>query len=109
MADIFRDSICGQIVRVLFRGRLLYVDERPNFEVPDFEQKSIEKIGKNNPSTNDEEQGNVSSGIKEPSRLGIVGWYGSDDQDNPQNWSTPKKVFISALITLLTFSGRAHC
>jgi hypothetical protein len=38
-------------------------------------------------------------------KIAVVGWYSDDDPDNPQNWSTQKKVFVSSLITLLTFSG----
>jgi hypothetical protein len=35
----------------------------------------------------------------------IVGWIGDNDQDNPQNWSSWKKLFTYAQICLLTFSS----
>jgi DHA1 family multidrug resistance protein-like MFS transporter len=34
----------------------------------------------------------------------IVDWYGPDDSENPQNWSTGKKVWVTFEICLLTFS-----
>lgn len=34
----------------------------------------------------------------------IVDWYGPDDPENPQNWSTFKKVWVTFEICLLTFS-----
>jgi len=34
----------------------------------------------------------------------LVTWNGDDDQDNPQNWSTKKKIFIGGQIALLTAS-----
>lgn len=32
----------------------------------------------------------------------IVDWYGPDDQDNPQNWSTVKKSWIMVSVAILT-------
>ena len=34
----------------------------------------------------------------------LVTWSGPDDPENPQNWSLPKKFFVSFLICLLTTS-----
>ena len=36
--------------------------------------------------------------------VNIVEWFGEDDPENPMNWSLPKKVFVTALICLLTTS-----
>lgn len=36
--------------------------------------------------------------------LHIVGWWGPDDPENPQNWSQGKKFFVTFEICLLTFS-----
>ncbi|GAM42177.1 hypothetical protein TCE0_043f15910 [Talaromyces pinophilus] len=99
MADIFRDSICGQIVRVLFKGRLLYADEQHDFQVPVFERKAFAKISDGETSDDTERCSEASE-----TKIAAVGWYSDDDPDNPQNWSTQKKVFVSSLITLLTFS-----
>lgn len=34
----------------------------------------------------------------------VVDWWGANDPENPQNWSTPKKFFVTFEICLLTFS-----
>ncbi|KAL5359761.1 major facilitator superfamily domain-containing protein [Aspergillus floccosus] len=34
----------------------------------------------------------------------VIDWSGPDDSENPQNWSTAKKWFVSWLIWLLTFA-----
>lgn len=34
----------------------------------------------------------------------VVGWSGSDDQDNPQNWSFSKKMFVTIQICYMTFA-----
>ncbi|KAH8783964.1 putative caffeine resistance protein 5 [Hyaloscypha finlandica] len=36
--------------------------------------------------------------------VSIVTWFGDDDPENPLNWSTGKKFFVTFLICLLTFS-----
>ncbi len=35
---------------------------------------------------------------------GLVSWYGDDDPDNPQNWSSVEKTFVAGLICLYTFA-----
>lgn len=34
----------------------------------------------------------------------LVDWNGESDPDNPQNWSMPRKAFVTFLLCLLTFS-----
>ncbi|KAJ5549140.1 hypothetical protein N7513_006374 [Penicillium frequentans] len=34
----------------------------------------------------------------------VISWRGDDDPENPQNWSTKKKSFVSSLICFLTFA-----
>ncbi|KAG4439814.1 hypothetical protein IFR05_004712 [Cadophora sp. M221] len=36
--------------------------------------------------------------------VSVVTWYGDHDPENPLNWSTPKKFFVTGMICLLTFS-----
>ncbi|KAK2596116.1 hypothetical protein QQS21_006463 [Conoideocrella luteorostrata] len=103
MADIFRDSIAGQVVRVFLKGRLCYADERAGFQVPTFEETPIKSATLGSTSSIDDGEAGE-AGEARMDKIPIVGWYGSDDQDNPQNWSSKKKVFVSGLITLLTFS-----
>ncbi|KAH8701132.1 hypothetical protein BGW36DRAFT_425927 [Talaromyces proteolyticus] len=86
MADIFRDSTCSQILGVLFKGRLLYVDERQYCQVPSFEEKPSERVSHGDISTSGAERGSESSETQVLPKIAVVGWYGSDDPDNPQNW-----------------------
>lgn len=39
----------------------------------------------------------------------IVTWSGPNDQDNPQNWSSFKKLFTFGQICLLTFTSKYYC
>ncbi|KAF2150290.1 MFS general substrate transporter [Myriangium duriaei CBS 260.36] len=34
----------------------------------------------------------------------LVDWYGTDDPENPHNWSSPKKAFVALQICLYTFA-----
>ncbi|KZT19721.1 MFS general substrate transporter [Neolentinus lepideus HHB14362 ss-1] len=34
----------------------------------------------------------------------LVTWYGPDDPENPRNWSSAKKAFVTSQLCLLTFS-----
>lgn len=36
----------------------------------------------------------------------VVEFTGADDEDNPQNWSAKKKIFVFIQICLLTFSSK---
>lgn len=51
---------------------------------------------------------NVASGtVVDPERGrdgAVVDWYGPDDQENPMNWSKPKKFWATFCICFLTFS-----
>ena len=51
---------------------------------------------------------NEASGVKIDAEKGkdtsIIEWWGPDDPENPQNWSTVKKFFVTFEICLLTFS-----
>ncbi|KAJ5703856.1 hypothetical protein N7493_010994 [Penicillium malachiteum] len=44
------------------------------------------------------------STIGAPDQSIVISWRGPDDPENPQNWSTKKKVFVSSLIWFLTFA-----
>lgn len=51
---------------------------------------------------------NLASGVKvDPEKgkdINLVGWYGPDDPENPQNWPAGKKYFVTAQLCLLTTS-----
>ncbi|TVY93904.1 Caffeine resistance protein [Lachnellula willkommii] len=55
----------------------------------------------------DQQRNDPSGVIVDPEKgrdVSIVTWYGAGDSENPQNWSTSKKVVVTALICFLTFS-----
>lgn len=99
MADIFRDAPVGHFIRFVTGdgGKLLaYSDER----APTTSGHSTPQDDSNG---NAEKQQNAEStpGPAED----IVDWYHDHDQDNPQNWSLRKRIFILVQIMLLNFSG----
>ncbi|KAF2672095.1 cycloheximide resistance protein [Microthyrium microscopicum] len=118
MATLFRDSSAGQICR-LFLGMKItpYEDEKDGFQL----SRSISKpekpladrdvdhdVEKSEESDKDlEKEAPADSGhaSKLPATdASVVEFTGSDDEDNPQNWSGAKKSFVFSLICLLTFS-----
>ncbi|GAC71391.1 synaptic vesicle transporter SVOP and related transporters [Moesziomyces antarcticus T-34] len=48
-------------------------------------------------------QGTEKSATSEDGEHLIVGWYDDADPENPRNWSSGKKAFVTFLIGLLTF------
>ncbi|KAG0650048.1 Caffeine resistance 5 [Hyphodiscus hymeniophilus] len=54
------------------------------------------------------ERYNEASGVRVDPEKGrdvtIITWYSDNDPENPQNWSLPKKIFVTGLICLLTFA-----
>jgi DHA1 family multidrug resistance protein-like MFS transporter len=56
----------------------------------------------------DDQPTNEASGVKvDPENgkdINLVTWYGPDDPENPQNWSTAKKFFVTFELCLLTTS-----
>ena len=133
MAAIFRESSAGQICR-LFLGLKItpYIDEQDGFVLPqqavgenavatnnnpelqsnrDAEREGSE-IGSDRSSDKDIEKEaptepqQPSEKPEQKSDTNVVDWYGPDDKENPQNWSTAKKAFTFAQICLLTFSSK---
>jgi DHA1 family multidrug resistance protein-like MFS transporter len=114
MATIFRDAPAGQISRLLLGSRAFsYADERKSFALPFAKATTIENhenevLSKDPEKANDNEI--VASGYESQtssesdSNDKLVEWYGVDDPDNPQNWSTWKKSFTFFQICLLTFA-----
>ncbi|KIW18649.1 hypothetical protein PV08_02938 [Exophiala spinifera] len=149
MAELFRDTVAGQLLRVITGRRILqYPEERDpsiwqrylnpekssnlamhsSTEPPTSQEKqeletqpsstnrARPTLGGNSPShsssstTVDDENvvvNTLSKTAVDPEKgrdAHIVDWYGPDDPDNPQNWSTLKKTWVTFEICLLTFS-----
>ena len=133
MAAIFRESSAGQICR-LFLGLKItpYIDEQDGFLLPQQAvgenavatnnpesqsnrdpEKEGSEIGSDRSSDKDIEK-EASTEPQQPSEKPeqksdtyVVDWYGPDDKENPQNWSTAKKAFTFGQICLLTFSSKS--
>ncbi|GAA5936674.1 MFS transporter [Sporobolomyces koalae] len=70
-----------------------------------------EKVHKKNVKTEDHWAYKLTADPKKANEDGrhehyqyLVDWNGDDDPENPQNWSTNKKIFVTADIALLTAS-----
>ncbi|KAG7085628.1 hypothetical protein E1B28_003175 [Marasmius oreades] len=133
MKDLVRDSVVGQAINALSGGRLLsYEDQRPDFQIPSrylhspplsqvstivcAEEKKSTSFS-SRPTSIPQDAYTPGSGtdvetltdmvVDQTEKGGdgyLVDWDGPDDQDNPRNWSTVKKGFVSFSISLLTFS-----
>jgi DHA1 family multidrug resistance protein-like MFS transporter len=76
------------------------------------EEQSNEKRSESNSSSQtrvgEGHNVNRASGVKVDSEKGkdleVISWYGDADPENPQNWSLPKKCFVTFEICLLTTS-----
>ena len=132
MATILRESSAGQIGRLYLGLKIApYLDEREGFVLPQHatEEQAVapnsqsepqpegdpEKEGSEDGSdrlSNRDIEKDVVAEPQQPSAKpdakpdpNIVDWYGPNDEENPQNWSTAKKAFAFAQICLLTFSS----
>lgn len=130
MAAIFRDSPAGQLLRVFMGMKIApYMDERDDFQlsrtisrprhVPAPGTEATDVIGKDEESEIDQSEGEKEISDKELERNdtnptgapagkpdhNVVEFTGADDEDNPQNWSARKKIFVFMQICLLTFSS----
>ncbi|KUJ22347.1 MFS general substrate transporter [Mollisia scopiformis] len=134
MFDIIRDSSFGQLLRLIAKNKiLLFSDELPDFELPSptTEEKEIEHQSETSTITNDRRGSSgdkidrdedeelatrpdiepIERTISQPIHpivasdgIILVDWYTTDDPGNPQNYSTPKKIYVSFIIALYTFA-----
>src|SRR5437667_5221824 len=104
MTDIIRDAPLGQIIRYIFRDKvLLYPEEKPDFDFKPYTQASstvsVNAAGSSSPGDN----GEIENAIlllerirSAPRRLKdstiLVDWYTANDPDNPQSWTSLKKA-----------------
>ena len=96
MKDLFRETVFGSLVRLVSGGKLLsYEDEVDQYTL---QQPSPSEPDSKSPSP---ERGHADSEKGKDSWL--VEWT-MHDPDNPRNWSSPKKVFVTFQICFLTTS-----
>ncbi|EXJ94135.1 hypothetical protein A1O1_02528 [Capronia coronata CBS 617.96] len=147
MAELFRDTVVGQMLRLITGRRILqYPEERDASIVQKYlnsdNSANTAIHGTTNPPPTEEKEEsaarpqtdgaeqtpsgrppsrsssttledgshpvNIVGGQKTDPEKGrdadMVDWYGPDDPENPRNWSTPKKFWVTFEICLLTFS-----
>ena len=112
MKDLFRETAFGRLVRLISRGKLFAYEEESN---PLFLNKyQPDDSGTSSTSTSlpvDGDHTQSTERLQTPIRLDqekgsdhlLVDWV-PDDPQNPRNWSTPKKLFVTFQICLLTTS-----
>ena len=122
MKDLFRETIFGRIVRAASGGKLFGYNEElcpanlqkyqliePNssatsltLEEKHVDQDSVKAAYAVQASISDQENQNAVDQEKGKDHV-LVTWL-PDDPHNPRNWSTPKKLFVTFQICLLTTS-----
>ncbi|KAI1654291.1 hypothetical protein F4813DRAFT_211589 [Daldinia decipiens] len=111
MATQIRDTQFGHLVRFLSRNKIFrYPDEvdpslwkRPlqgdtgPLPIPPAEQANdTQRSDRRNPGT---------APVGENDReFNLINWYGPDDPENPQNWSSNWKLLVAFLMCILNFS-----
>lgn len=128
--DLLRETTFGRLVRLTTRGKflghddsssLLLLEKNQNlqmqstpsvfneaFNVGDQESKGNENpaVESTTATSSPQNENGSSAAPKDPEKAGdqlLVDWA-PDDPHNPRNWSTPKKLFVTFQICLLTTS-----
>jgi hypothetical protein len=93
MKDLFRETFAGRAINILSGGRVL---------VP----PSVRAPVKNIPSEGSDHNLDLAAmDVVEKAATGhLVTWTDENDPANPQNWSLGKKIYVSTMIYILTFS-----
>ena len=125
MKDLFRETVFGRIVRLASGGKLFAYKEElepailQKYQPVDSESSSSTSLNIEGKQT-DQKDGNPSDAEKEsppavdqvnPASIDqekggdnlLVTWT-PNDPDNPRNWSTPRTLFVTFQICLLTTS-----
>ena len=96
MKDLLRETAFGRIVRLVSGGRLFAYDE-------DLDPSTLDKFRPLDQDSNDSRERPIAIDQEKGADVNLVDWTTNDPQ-NPQNWSTPKKIFVTFEICLLTTS-----
>ena len=85
-----RDTPAGAVLRLFGSGRLPYPEEIPAFKYQ-AENETVSSEDKSEP------------GLVHASRTVLCDWYTCDDPENPHNWSSAKKLWVTANIAACAF------
>ena len=108
--DMLRHSVFGQLARLVTGGHFL--PQRHDvgrleellfeFEHPTPNERRSGKSVTDEDSLDSVERGKTEGNEYKLTRtmegLLLIGWFSSDDPDNPQNWGSVKKYFVGLLI-----------
>ncbi|GFZ43309.1 hypothetical protein JCM24511_01029 [Saitozyma sp. JCM 24511] len=115
MRATIRDSFVGQVINAVTNGRLLpYPEEEPGFVLPP-QYRQHDKGSSPLPRPRPGVMGETPvSEVPTPCHTPVTGegdanpnlvtWYGPENPENPMNWSTGKKCWLTGTIMLLTTS-----
>ncbi|MCJ1417425.1 hypothetical protein MMC32_003769 [Xylographa parallela] len=121
MKDLFRETVFGRLVRLASGGKLFAYDEEleplilQKYQLTDSESSSAHNIngGKTRQNVGKAsyprdsfvvDQGRAITIEQEKGADHLLVTWDTNDPHNPRNWSTPKKVFVTFQICLLTTS-----
>ena len=103
--DLFRDTAFGRLTNLVTGGKLFAYDDGNHPFTKQFSSESSLNDDHQHPGAKEGqtlEPATLHDPEKSSDRL-LVEWSSNDPQ-NPRNWSTPKKLFVTFLICLLTTS-----
>lgn len=128
MSSLIQESVFGQLARLVTNNQIfLYQEEKPGFELPwkvaqneqnlDAITNSNRNIAKETHDADPIDKGDGENGTdlerklsnvlipaKTPEGILLVNWYSADDPENPLNWPTWKKTYVTFLISIFTFA-----
>ena len=103
MRDLFQETAFGHIVYLLSGGKLFAYDEEldprliQKYTVADTPGSS--HLSSNEANSTEKHTGDLEIG----NDMQLIDWN-ENDRHNPRSWSTPKKLFVTCQICLLTTS-----
>ncbi|KAL6716876.1 GTPase-activating protein [Lecanora helva] len=116
MKDLFRETVFGRIIRAISGGRIFGYDEE--LTALNLEKYQPIQAGSSSTSLTNAEKQNLQDGVKvenpgqentvsidqEKGKDHLLVTWSPNDPQNPRNWSTLKKLFVTFQICLLTTS-----
>ncbi|CAM1507558.1 Fc.00g071990.m01.CDS01 [Cosmosporella sp. VM-42] len=116
---MFQSTALGSLLRAATGSRFLkYPEEEEGFQLPSryslpSNNASSDELEKRSQSPRDSDpeaalgtgRDDGSEGTKVEDGIAVVTWYSEKDPENPHNWSSGKKTYISATLFAYTFAA----
>ncbi|KAH7409418.1 major facilitator superfamily domain-containing protein [Cadophora sp. MPI-SDFR-AT-0126] len=110
MSSHYRDTVFGQLVRLVSGNQMMKFpdEEDTNLSNSFAHKKAADSPPKSrSPNNLSEHESTAISDASDNRRddvdMHLVDWYGPDDLENTQNWSTTRKLLITFQICILNF------